>query len=89
MSYNKLVEKIIKEQEEPMGLEPLLREFTDISTLTSKEKEEREYKITNYYKAIYDRSKSLQKAYKITKNWANKIFVQPYVRQTLSKFRRE
>ena len=90
MSYEDLVEKIIRNVRESdgIGYEPLIREFvTDVSTLTPQEKEEREIKIRNYYQAIYGRTNNLKQAYEITRNWCNKIFVSKYVSQTINQLR--
>jgi hypothetical protein len=80
MNYNNLSERILREQEEGYGLEPILREFIwDVSILKAEEQEERKSKITRYYQAIYGRTHNLKQAYNITKNWCNKIFVSTYI----------
>ena len=73
-----------------VGLEPLLHEFVyDVSDLTDADKKSRIAKITGYYKALYDRSKSLYVAYGKTRDWAKKLFVMPYVKAVLDKAKRE
>jgi hypothetical protein len=91
MGYSRLVENIIKdirESDEGVGYEPLIREFVyDVNTLTPEEKTEREIKIKGYYQSIYNRTNNLRQAYNLTKKWATKIFLTPYVKKTLDQVR--
>lgn len=73
-----------------IGLEPLLAEFVwNEYGLSDEQRKERERKITGYYQKIYRTSKSLYKAYGVTREWAKSIFVTPYVKRTLDKYKEQ
>ena len=73
------------------GLEPLLHEFAyDVSNLSDEEKKSRIAKITGYYKKIYNsKGSNLYRAYGQTREWAKKIFVEPYVKKAIDQAKGE
>jgi hypothetical protein len=86
----RLFEIFRTDEDTGVGLEPLLHEFAyDVASLSDEDKQARVAKITGYYKALYDRSKSLYVAYGKTRDWAKKIFVAPYVKVALDKAKEE
>jgi hypothetical protein len=59
------------------GVEPLVDDFINVAGLSDEERATIKKKIQGYYKTIYDRTKSSDKAYDITKKWADKTFTRP------------
>jgi hypothetical protein len=84
----RLFEILRTDEDTGVGLEPLLHEFAyDIADLSDADRKSRIAKITGYYRALYDRSKSLYVAYGKTRDWAKKLFITPYLKKALDNAR--